>query len=42
MMEKVICRSLVTVIVLACCVQAQTLKKIASIDLPGPKGQMII
>ena len=39
MMKKVICRSLVTVIVLACCVQAQTLKKIASIDLPGPKGQ---
>src|ERR671926_970644 len=39
MMRKVICCSLATVIVLACCVQAQTLKKIASIDLPGPKGQ---
>ena len=39
MTKKVICRSLVTVIVLGCCVQAQTLKKIASIDLPGPKGQ---
>jgi len=24
---------------LACCVQAQTLKKISSIDLPGLKGQ---
>jgi hypothetical protein len=38
-MKKVICRSLVTLIVLACCVQAQTLKRIASIDLPGPKDQ---
>ena len=39
MMKKVICRSLAMVVVLACCGQAQTLKKIASIDLPGPKGQ---
>jgi len=38
-MKSITWRSLVTVIVLACCVQAQTLKKIASIDLPGPKGQ---
>jgi len=38
-MKSIMWRSLVTVIVLACCVQAQTLKKIASIDLPGPKGQ---
>jgi hypothetical protein len=30
-MKKVICRSLVTVTVFACCVQAQTLKKIGSI-----------
>ena len=39
MMKKIISRSLVMIIVLACFVQAQTLKKIASIDLPGPKGQ---
>lgn len=38
-MKTVIWRSLVTVVVLACLGQAQTLKKIASIDLPGPKGQ---
>src|SRR3989442_4570709 len=38
-MKSIMWRSLVTVIVLACCVQAQTLKKVASIDLPGPKGQ---
>jgi len=39
MMKRIISRSLVTVIVLACGLQAQTLKKITSIDLPGPKGQ---
>src|SRR5437763_2268922 len=39
MMKTVIWRSLATVVVLACLGQAQTLKKIASIDLPGPKGQ---
>jgi DNA-binding beta-propeller fold protein YncE len=39
MMKRIISRSLVTVIVLACGLQAQMLKKIASIDLPGPKGQ---
>src|SRR5438270_7501476 len=39
MMKTVIWRSLVTVVVLACLGQAQTLRKIASIDLPGPKGQ---
>ena len=38
-MKRIISRSLVTVIVLACGLQAQTLKQIASIDLPGPKGQ---
>src|ERR1043166_6513743 len=38
-MKRIISRSLVTVIVLACGLQAQTLKEIASIDLPGPKGQ---
>lgn len=36
---KRILPSVVTVIVLAWCVQAQTLKKVTSIDLPGPKGQ---
>src|SRR5205807_10544466 len=39
MMKSIMWRSLVTVIVLACWVQAQTLKKVESIDLPGPKGQ---
>src|SRR5436305_6507893 len=39
MMKTVIWRSLATVMVLACLGQPQTLKKIASIDLPGPKGQ---
>src|SRR6266536_4013200 len=39
MMKSIMWRSLVTVIVLACLGQAQTLKKIASIDLPGPKGE---
>ena len=38
-MKSIMWRSLVTVVVLACLGQAQTLKKIASIDLPGPKGQ---
>src|SRR5437016_11350813 len=38
-MKSIMWRSLVIVIVLACLGQAQTLKKIASIDLPGPKGQ---
>ena len=38
-MKRIISRSLVTVILLACWVQGQTLKKIANIDLPGPKGQ---
>ena len=38
-MKRIISRSLVTVIVLACGLQAQMLKKIARIDLPGPKGQ---
>ncbi len=38
-MKRIISGSLVTVILLACWVQAQILKKIANIDLPGPKGQ---
>ena len=38
-MKSIMWRSLVTVIVLACLGQAQTLKKVASIDLPGPNGQ---
>ena len=34
-----LCRSLQTCLGLAICLQAQSLKKIAAIDLPGPKGQ---
>ena len=36
---KVIWRCLVTLVVLVCSLRAQTLRKITSIDLPGPKGQ---
>jgi DNA-binding beta-propeller fold protein YncE len=35
----VISRILVSVLLLLCLMDAQTLKKVASIDLPGPKGQ---
>ena len=38
-MKRIISHSLGMIILLACGVQAQTLKKITSIDLPGPKGQ---
>src|SRR5262249_42877126 len=38
-MKRIIWRSLITVVVLVCCMEAQTLRKITSIDLPGPKGQ---
>jgi len=38
-MQRIISHSLGMIILLACCVQAQTLKKVVSIDLPGPKGQ---
>lgn len=36
---KVICRCLIALVMLACSLRAQTLRKISSIDLPGPKGQ---
>jgi hypothetical protein len=39
MMKKVIGPSLAAIILLASGAEAQTLKKIASIDLPGPRGQ---
>src|ERR1043165_7748238 len=39
MMKRIILPPLVTLILLASWVHAQPLKKIASIDLPGPKGQ---
>jgi DNA-binding beta-propeller fold protein YncE len=39
MMKKVIGPSLAAIILLASGTEAQTLKKIASIDLPGPRGQ---
>jgi DNA-binding beta-propeller fold protein YncE len=39
MMMLVIRRILVSVLLLLCSMDAQTLKKVASIDLPGPKGQ---
>jgi len=38
-MKRVFCRSLITVLAFVCCLQAQTLKRIAAIDLPGPKGE---
>jgi len=39
LMKRVFCRSLITVLAFVCCLQAQTLKRIAAIDLPGPKGE---
>ena len=39
MIVSVTCRILAVVILLICSAEAQTLKKVASIDLPGPKGQ---
>lgn len=39
MLVSVTCRNLISVLLLLCSVEAQTLKKVASIDLPGPKGQ---
>ncbi len=38
-MKRVFCRSLITVLAFVCCLQAQTLKQIVTIDLPGPKGE---
>ena len=39
MIVSVTCRILASVLLLLCSAEAQTLKKVASIDLPGPKGQ---
>ena len=39
MIASVTCRILAAVLLLMCSAEAQTLKKVASIDLPGPKGQ---
>src|SRR5215469_2071454 len=39
MIVSVTCRILASVLLLMCSTEAQTLKKVASIDLPGPKGQ---
>ena len=34
-----VCRSFVTILILVSCFEAQTLRKIESFDLPGPKGE---
>src|SRR6267378_3831413 len=39
LMKRVFCRSLITVLAFVCCPQSQTLKRLAAIDLPGPKGE---
>ncbi len=39
LMKQAFCRSLFVVMAFVCCLQAQTLKRIATIDLPGPKGE---
>src|SRR5712664_255441 len=39
LMKQAFCRSLFVVMAFVCCLQAQTLKQIATIDLPGPKGE---
>lgn len=37
--KQPVCRSLLAVVAFAGCLQAQTLKQISTIDLPGPKGE---
>jgi DNA-binding beta-propeller fold protein YncE len=37
--KQALCRSLFAVLAFAGCLQAQTLKQIVTIDLPGPKGE---
>jgi hypothetical protein len=37
--RRAFCRNLFAVLAFAGCLQAQTLKQIATIDLPGPKGE---
>ena len=39
LIKRAFCRSLFTVLAFVYCLQAQTLKQIATIDLPGPKGE---
>lgn len=39
MFSSSICRTVATVLLLLCSAEAQTLKQVARIDLPGPKGQ---
>jgi len=39
MIVSVTRRILAAVLLLICSAEAQTLKKVANIDLPGPKGQ---
>jgi hypothetical protein len=39
LMKRAFCRTLFTVLAFVCCLQAQTLKQIATIDLPRPKGE---
>ena len=39
LIKRAFCRSLFTVLAFVCCLQAQTLKRIATIDLPGPTGE---
>jgi hypothetical protein len=34
-----LCRSLFVVLTVVGCLQAQALKRVATIDLPGPKGE---
>lgn len=38
-MKQALSRSLFTVLAFVCCLQAQTLNQIATIDLPGPKRE---
>jgi len=37
--KQIVCRGLLSVLGFVYCLQAQTLKQIATIDLPGPKGE---
>src|ERR1043165_5298293 len=39
MMKRIISRTLLLVLVLVCGINSQTLRKVGSFDLPGPKGQ---
>ena len=39
LMKRAVYRSLFAVLAFVCCLQAQTLKQIGTIDLPGPKGE---